>query len=293
VASLKVTCFPEEALFAALMVQQWRDADEADLEGFPTGCRDNKDLSSKFLASTLIPTPHAIEQYKRLAQTGRFSMVDEQESEVSSFNTDYDSMMDQRPTKKPHSVNSGLRKLHISDESPTKPKRHDVVLRRELLPNVASSSTSSLQRKPNASLQLHSQPPLTPTRQQSWRERLRNAGSKSSLSPTSQPKASFQFDFESEPKRTPTRQQSWMDKSVTSSPHLRTHQTGRKYIFARSFDNQHLCCWISFNVSQLQAAHLVPRFLEQYTYGECLEHLRQAIGGKFSVNSRLNYLIRK
>jgi hypothetical protein len=93
--------------------------------------------------------------------------------------------------------------------------------------------------------------------------------------------------------KTPTRKQGSKDPSVTSTPHNRCHMTGRKYLCARCINAKLFCCWISFNIKLIQAAHLVPSCLGKTKHRGLLENLRGAIGGRFSINSRVNYLLCK
>jgi hypothetical protein len=164
------------------------------------------------------------------------------------------------PRKKARSVKNKFADMRISDESPIRPNRP------ALLHKVIMALPEPLQKAMN---------PSTPS-----------LGSKSIVTLPNLP-------FNSDALRTPTHQQTPNDPYLTATPYNRAHKTGRKYLCARCIDVRLLCCWISFNTQLLQAAHLVPCCLGQLKYRQLLEYLRRAVGGRFSVNSRVNYLLRK
>jgi len=223
---------------------------------WPTG------LDFEFPRTTLSPTTHALELYE---QSGKMQMLDvDEESYPASVNSDYLTLEQEAaglivgsPCKKARSVKEKFKEMHISDESPTSRKRP------ALLHKVTMALPKPLQLATN---------PSTPPQ-----------------STVSLPNLPLNSVF----MRTPTHQRSLNDPSLTSTPYSRAHKTGRKYLCARCIDLGLLRCWISYNTRQLQAAHLVPRCLEKPLYRQHLESLRGAIGGRLSVNSRVNYFLRK
>ena len=240
---------------------QWRIPAEEELVNFHVYCW-HPELDFELPRTTLSPTTRALELYE---QTGKMQMLDvNEESYPASVNSDYLTLEQEAasltvgsPRKKARSVKDKCREMYVSEEMPIRRKRP------ALLHKVPMALPKPLQRATN---------PSTP------------------------PKSIItlpNFPFNSDSMRTPTRQQSLKDPSLTSTPYSRAHRTGRKYLCARCIDLGLLCCWISFNIQQLQAAHLVPRCLEKPQYCQHLESLRRAIGGRFSVNSRVNYLLRK
>lgn len=242
-------------------LQQWRIPAEEELDNFQAYCW-RSELDLEFPRTSLSPTAHALELYE---QIGKTQMLDvDQESYPASVNSDYLTLEQEgagltvgSPRKKACSVKDKFREMHISDKAPTRRKR----------PALLHKVTMALPK------------PLQPA-----------------TNPSTPPKSIVtlpNLPFNSDSMRTPTRQQSLKDPSLTSTPYSRAHKTGRKYLCAQCIDLGLLCCWISFNIQQLQAAHLIPRCLEKPQYRQHLESLRRAIGGRFSVNSRVNYLLCK
>ncbi len=244
---------------------QWRIPTDDDLADFQACCWPNS--AAHFQCETLSPSEYALELYKEIGKT-RMVDIDEESYEASVY-SDYLTREQEKsgsrfesPRKKARSVKDAFTDMRILDESPIRPKRpafHDKVIMAlpEPVRMVAnrSPSTPSLDSKSIVTL----------------------------------PNLPFNFDTMC----TPTRQRIPNDPYLTTTPYNRAHKTARKYLCARCIDVRLLCCWISFNTQQLQAAHLVPRCLGKLKYRPFLEHIRRAIGGKFSVNSRVNYLLRK
>ncbi len=243
------------------MAQQWRVPMEVELLKFQTHCWPI-DLSVQFSCESLAPSALALELYGSI---GMKQMMDiDEESRAPSVYSDYDTMEQKAvdvtvgsPRKKTRSVRGEFRDMDISDESLVRPKRV------ALLPKVKMPLPGQLPKAMN---------PSTPSLE-----------SKSIVTLPNLPLMS----------ETPTRQQSSKDPSLTSTPYNRCHTTGRRYLCARCIDAKLFCCWISFNINLLEAAHLVPHCLANIKHRQLLEVLRRAIGGRFSVNSRVNYLLRK
>lgn len=238
-------------------LQQWRIPTEEELNNFQACCWPT---DVQFPHQTLSPSADALELYE---ENGKKQMVDaDDESYSASVYSDYVTQEEagfkvESPRKKARSVKDKFREMHISDESPTKP------------------TCRALLRKANTTLLEPAQKPTNPS------------------TPSLKPKSLPNPPFTSDAVRTPTRKQSLKNPSITSTPYNRGHTTGRKYLCAHCIDVQLLCCWISFNVQTVQASHLVPRCLEKHKNHQLLGYLRWAIGGRFSVNSRVNYLLRR
>jgi len=237
-------------------LQQWRIPTDEELNDFQTWCWPT---DVYFPHQTLSPSSDALELYE---ENGKKQMVDaDDESYSASVYSDYVPQEEadvevESPRKKSRSIKDTFREMKISDESPTK------------------STRPALLRK------LDTAPPEP-------LQKVRANTSTSSLEPRSLSNPPFTSDTV----RTPTRQRSSKDPSITSTPYNRGHTTGRKYLCAHCIDAQLFCCWISFNVQTVQASHLVPHCLEKHK--KRLGYLRGAIGGRFGVNSRVNYLLRE
>lgn len=69
----------------------------------------------------------------------------------------------------------------------------------------------------------------------------------------------------------------------------RSHATSRKFLLAFLHAQDAVHCCISGRVSRVQCAHLVPQATAQSVHLK----LEVAIGGRFHLNTRLNYILRE
>ena len=237
-------------------LQQWRIPTDEELNDFHAWCWPT---DVQFPHQTLSSSANALELYE---ENGKKQMVDaDNESYSASVYSDYVTQEEagvkvEPPRKKARSINDNFREIHISDESPTKPMRPTFLRVANMAPPEPLQKVEANSSTSSLEPRSLSNPPLT-----------------------------------SDTLRTPTRKSSMKDPSITSTPYNRGHTTGRKYLCSHCIDAQLFCCWISFNVQTVQASHLVPHCLVKHK--NRLRHLRGAIGGRFSVNSRVNYFLCK
>jgi hypothetical protein len=68
----------------------------------------------------------------------------------------------------------------------------------------------------------------------------------------------------------------------------RTHSTAQKYLCSFLLTHNAIRCAVSGSKDGVQCAHLVPQATSPVTHSR----LEMAVGGRFSCNSRLNYVLR-